>query len=73
MENLEQVFDLQKQGNIVVLKRKTPKTSKYDEGGLFMVPVERLDSYVSDQIKRYGPKRFGERAALLLDRYFERA
>jgi len=73
MKNIEQAFDLQEEGDIVILKRETPRVSKYGEEGLFMVPLGTLDRYVSENLEKYGDRRFGERAALLLKRYFERA
>jgi len=74
VEDLEKhLFDLQEEGGIVILKRKTPKSSKYGEEGLFMVPLGTLDRYVSENLEKYGDRKFGERASLLLKRYFERA
>ena len=72
IKDIEKDFDLQEHGDIVVLRRKTPKTSKYGEEGLFMVPLGTLDRYVSEGLDKHGDRRFGERAALLLKRYLER-
>jgi hypothetical protein len=72
IKDIEKGFDLQEQKDLIVLKRKIPKASKYGEEGLFMVPLGTLDRYVSENLEKHGNRKIGERASLLLKKYFER-
>jgi len=66
MDELLEKFDISEDGEMLVARRKDGKATKYGEDGIFFYPLGKLDSYVTDNAKR-----FGERAALLLTRYFE--
>jgi len=66
IDELSHKFDLSEEGGLLVARRKDGKKTKYGEGGIFLYPLDSLDSYVADNAER-----FGERTALLLQRYFE--
>jgi hypothetical protein len=63
---IRETFDIERDGSILTLKRKEPRASKYGEGGVYLHHLVELEDYVAEHASH-----FGERAALLLRRYFE--